>query len=193
MTGVQTCALPISAFDEGPAANAEVAAQADEALAKRLAELTVPVCEGSVAPPAVAESVGPDGLAFTAVGKGPVSAVHLEQSPDDSGDWTIVLTEGPGVEEAFEAGYGDFPRGSITLRLTPGGGWRASRPDEPPTAVSGGWIDSDTLRFDILFLETPHRVHVTCDLALRTVEARYRTTPLQINSLTWLRAPRIEP
>ena len=180
----------LPAFDEGSVANAEDAAQADEALAKRLAELTVPVCEGSVAPPAVAESVGPDGLAFTAVGKGPVSAVHLEQSPDDSGDWTIVLTEGPGVEEAFEAGYGDFPRGSITLRLAPGGGWHVSGPDEPPTAVSGGWIDSDTLRFDILFLETPHRVHVTCDLAQHTVEVGYRTTPLRTSSLTWLRAPR---
>jgi hypothetical protein len=57
--------------------------------------------------------------------------------------------------------------------------------------VSGGWVDADTLRFDILFVETPHRVHVTCDLARRTVEARYRTTPLRTSSLTWLRAPRI--
>ena len=190
----------LPAFDEGPAANAEVAAQADEALAKRLAELTVPVCPGSAAPQAVAERVGPDGLVCTAVGEGPVSAVRLEQCPDNSGDWTIVLTERPaaGSFEAtsgFEAGYPDFPRGEITLRLAPGGGWRVSGPQETPTAVSGGWgvDDVDTLRFDILFLETPHRVHVTCDLALRTVKARYRTTPLQIGSLTWLRAPRIEP
>ena len=181
----------LPAFDEGPAADPEVAAQADEALAKRLTELAVPPCAGSEATSNVAESVGPDGLVFTADGDGPVSAVRLEQSPDDSGDWTIVLTEGPGTAEAFEAGYGDFPQGEITLRLTPGGGWRASGPGETPTAVSGGWVDADTLRFDILFLETPHRVHVTCDLTKRTVEVRYRTTPLRTSSLTWLRAPRV--
>jgi CubicO group peptidase (beta-lactamase class C family) len=184
----------LPAFGEGPAADAEAAAQADEALAQRLAQLTVPVREGAAAPQAVTENVGRDGLVCTAVGEGPVAAVRLEQCPDDSGDWAIVVSDGLGADEegeGIEAGYEDFPHGDITLRLAPGDGWRVSEPGQTPTAVSGGWADADTLRFDILFLETPHRVHVTCDLAQRTVEARYRTTPLRASSLSWLRAPRI--
>ena len=182
----------LPAFDEGAVADAEVAAQADEALAKRLAELEVPVCAGSAAPQSVVDGIGVDGLVFTAIdGDGPVSAVRLELCPDDSGDWMIDITERSDSGEELERGYEDFPRGTLTLRLSPGNGWRASGPGETPTAVSGGWVDADTLRFDVLFLETPHRVHVTCDLARRTVEARYRTTPLRASSLTWLRAPNI--
>jgi CubicO group peptidase (beta-lactamase class C family) len=181
----------LPAFGQGPAADAEAAAQADEALAERLTQLTVPVCEGFAASQAVAESVGSDGIVCTAIGKGPVSAVRLEQYADGSGDWTVVITDNLGDEVEVEAGYEDFPRGTITLRLSPGNGWSASEPGQTPTAVSGGWVDANTLRFDILFIETPHRVHVTCDLAHRTVDARYRTTPLRASSPSWLRAPRI--
>ena len=34
--------------------------------------------------------------------------------------------------------------------------------DVVPNACFGGWLDEDTLRFDMIFLETPHRLSVTC-------------------------------
>ncbi len=38
---------------------------------------------------------------------------------------------------------------------------------------------SDLLRLDAVFLETPHRLHVTLDRAAGTVSARWQTTPLR--------------
>ena len=186
----------LPAFDEGPAADPETARQADAALARRLAELAVPPCAGSPAPGEVAIGIGlGGGLVCTAPaegGEGPVDRLRLEQSPDNAGDWKLVLTEDPGGAEPFEAGYEKFPREALTLRPTPGGGWNVSAPDETPTAVSGGWLDANRLRFDVLFLETPHTLQVSCDLARRTVESRFRTTPLRSDTLAWLRAPQTE-
>lgn len=59
-----------------------------------------------------------------------------------------------------------------------------------PTAVSGGWTDGDTLTAHIVFLETPHRLRVTCSLADRTFDARWDTEPLHGGSLHRMRAPR---
>ena len=58
-----------------------------------------------------------------------------------------------------------------------------------PTAVSGGWTDPDTLRVDVLFLETPHRMYVTCDIPRATVEAHFVTEWLANGPVTRLRAP----
>jgi CubicO group peptidase (beta-lactamase class C family) len=182
----------LPAFDEGPAADPETARQADAALVRRLGELAVPPCAGSPAPSGLADGIGRDGLVCTARvgdGEGPIARLDLEQSPDAAGDWKLVLSEDPGHVEPFEAGYEKFPREALTLRLTAGGGWNVSAPDETPTAVSGGWVDANTLRLDVLFLETPHTLEVTCDLAQRTVETRFRTTPLRSSTLAWLRAP----
>ncbi len=79
----------------------------------------------------------------------------------------------------------------ITLRLGTDG-WRVSdaADDVPPTAVSGGWIDAQTLRFEVIFLETPHRLVVTCGLSDRTFDAQWATAPLGGNSLRELRSPR---
>jgi hypothetical protein len=59
-----------------------------------------------------------------------------------------------------------------------------------PTAVSGGWTDSGTLAVEVVFLETPHRLALTCSLADRTLTASWRTQPLSGGRLTSLRAPR---
>ncbi len=62
------------------------------------------------------------------------------------------------------------------LRLD-GTGWTVDE-GGTPTAVTGGWTDPDTLRVDTLFLETPHRLTVTCSLPGRTFTARWHTKPL---------------
>ena len=190
----------LPAFDEGPSADAGLADKADAALAERLAELVLPLCPGSTPPEGAAEHGGPEGLVCTvnasedadacATGQGPISWVHLKQCTDGTGDWILTVTETQDTRDIRESdsGYEDFPRGTFTVRLAPGGGWRVSGPGELPTAVSGGWTDADTLRFDVVFLETPHRLHVTCDIALRTLDARFATAKGNLPP-TLLRAP----
>ncbi|WP_324605814.1 hypothetical protein [Streptomyces sp. NRRL S-481] len=68
-------------------------------------------------------------------------------------------------------------------------GWTVAE-DPLPTAVSGGWTDAGTLDLDVMFLETPHRLALTCSLADRTVTAHWRTQPLHGGRLTSQRAPR---
>jgi len=42
--------------------------------------------------------------------------------------------------------------------------WTISGKDLVPVAVLGGWDDGGALRFDVIFLETPHRLEVRCVL-----------------------------
>jgi CubicO group peptidase (beta-lactamase class C family) len=62
------------------------------------------------------------------------------------------------------------------------GSWAVAEPagagnDALPYACAGGWLDQNTLRFEIIFLETPHRLAVTCTLPERTFEAQWAPRP----------------
>ncbi|MDL2080871.1 serine hydrolase [Streptomyces sp. GXMU-J15] len=134
--------------------------RADAALAERLAALALPPAPGKHAPEP-----------WTAVSFGSdwVSA-EVDTAPDG---YRLTLVE-------------DGHR--IDLRLVPGE-WTVT--EEPvPTAVSGGWSDADTLEAEVLFLETPHRLAVTCSLPDRTCTARWRTVPLHPRPLRRTGAPR---
>ncbi|MCM1977371.1 serine hydrolase [Streptomyces sp. G1] len=134
--------------------------RADAALAERLAALALPPAPGKPAPEP-----------WTAVSFGSdwVSA-EVDTAPDG---YRLTL-----VEEGHR----------IDLRLVPGE-WTVT--EEPvPTAVSGGWSDADTLEAEVLFLETPHRLAVTCSLPDRTCTARWRTVPLHPRPLRRTGAPR---
>jgi CubicO group peptidase (beta-lactamase class C family) len=193
----------LPALDEGPAADAELAAQADAALAQRLAALSLRPAPGSTPPRSVTENLGPNATLVCTTApaipdegtdvaqQGPIAEVHLTQSADGTDDWILTLVEAEDARliKDSDAGYEDFPRGAITVRLAPGSGWRVSAPGEQPIAVSGGWTDPDTLRVDILFLETPHSLEVTCDTSLRTVQAHFVTTFGVNPPLTLMRAP----
>ncbi|MFI6335519.1 serine hydrolase domain-containing protein [Streptomyces sp. NPDC050535] len=76
----------------------------------------------------------------------------------------------------------------LDLRLD-GSGW-ATASDPVPMAVSGGWTAPDTLRVDVIFLETPHRLTVTCTLSDHTFTAQWHTRPLRGGRLRRLGAPR---
>lgn len=92
---------------------------------------------------------------------------------DAGGRWTLSL-----VEDGHRL---DLPLG--------GEGWAVS--EQPcPTAVSGGWTDDGTFAADVVFLETPHRLRVTCALTDRTFTAHWRTRPLRLTPLHRLCAPR---
>jgi CubicO group peptidase (beta-lactamase class C family) len=145
----------------------------DAALADRLARLALPPAPGRAAPP---ERAGEWSAAeFT-----PDGGVCADQPgltgaavTADADGWTLTLVE--------EGDRLDLDLGS--------GGWSVA--EEPvPTAVSGGWTDDDTLAVDVVFLETPHRLRVTCSLTGRTFTARWATEPLHGGPLRTLGAPR---
>ncbi|CAM5284518.1 serine hydrolase domain-containing protein [Streptomyces aurantiogriseus] len=160
----------LPAFRPGPLTGREAA---DTALADRLTRLALPPAPGKPAPPDRAGE-------WSAAEFTPQGGVRAEQPSltgaavtADADGWTLTL-----VEE------GD----RLDVRLD-SGGWSVA--EEPvPTAVSGGWTDGDTLAVDIMFLETPHRLRVTCSLAGRTFTARWATEPLHGGPLRSLRAPR---
>ena len=58
-----------------------------------------------------------------------------------------------------------------------------------PVAASGGWLDDHTLRAEIIFLETPHRMDITCSLPGRTAQAAWRHPPLSPSKLQHLHCP----
>ncbi len=149
-------------------------------LAGRLGRLALPACQAEPAPAdwapwASAPFAVTDGApgrqirpALTAVGV----------APGDAG-WQLSLIEAGNVLT--------IPVGS--------GAWMVSQPadrrgDTIPVAASGGWLDGDTLRAEIIFLETPHRMDITCALPGQAATAVWRHPPLAPSKLQHLHCPR---
>ncbi|MFJ5774129.1 serine hydrolase domain-containing protein [Streptomyces sp. NPDC093094] len=145
---------------------------ADARLRDRLDGLALPPATGKAAPPEhagkwAAAPFAPSGGACA--DQPGLTGVDVAPGPDG---WTVTLTEN---------GH------RIPLRLG-AGGWTVS--EEPlPVAVGGGWTDSGTLVVETLFLETPHRLVLTCSLPGRTFTARWRPAPLHRPPLGRMRAP----
>jgi CubicO group peptidase (beta-lactamase class C family) len=106
-----------------------------------------------------------------------LNAVRLHR---DAELWQLSFLE---VEVAFGAAVGVA-------------GWRTNLTETDggktgmPLAVSGGWTDEDTFRAEVIFLETPHQLRLTCSLADGTFRASWRTVPLRAGPLSALRMPR---
>ncbi|WP_406010705.1 beta-lactamase family protein [Streptomyces sp. NBC_00637] len=162
----------LPAFRPRPAAGRE---DADAALARRLAHLALPPAPGAPAPPGRGDVWS--GAGFTPRGGVCADQPGLTRAVVTEGTdgWTLTLVEQPGDRRL------ELPLGSDGRRTGEG---------SPPTAVGGGWTDAGTLAVHIVFLETPHRLRVTCSLADGTFTARWDTTPLHGGPLRSLRAPR---
>jgi len=73
-------------------------------------------------------------------------------------------------------------------------GWTVSTPADAfgagiPVAAAGGWSDQRTLRLEVIFLETPHRMDILCSLDDRCANAAWRLPPLGGFRLQDLRSP----
>jgi len=95
-----------------------------------------------------------------------------------AGGWRISLIE--------PANALTFPVGA--------GAWTISTPvdshgDSIPVAASGGWLNDRTLRTEIIFLETPHRMDITCSLPDSAASVAWRRGPLGNNRLRDLHRP----
>jgi hypothetical protein len=160
----------LPAFRPAPLPGREAA---DAALRERLRGLALPPAAGASEPPGGARAWS--GAGFTPSGGGCADQPGLTGAAVRPGadGWTLTLTE---------------DGRPLDLRLGRGG-WAVA--EEPvPTAVSGGWRADGTLAVEVVFLQTPHRLAVTCSLPDRTFTARWRTRPLHAGPLRSLRAPR---
>lgn len=59
-----------------------------------------------------------------------------------------------------------------------------------PVAASGGWLDGDTLRVEVIYLESPHRIDLVCSLSARAAAVTWRGTPLDGGRISNLHRPR---
>lgn len=110
-------------------------------------------------------------------GQPSLAAVAISRSEDG---WIITLYDGAD-RLAFAVGAGEWAD-----NLDEADGGRAA----VPIAVSGGWTDSQTFLADVIFLQTPHRLAVSCRVSDRTFTASWRTAPLGSTPLIDLRMPR---
>ena len=169
-----------AALDVGPGAAAPDAGAAQDQLAARLERLALPACQAQPAPASWAPWAGGP---FAVTDGAPGSQVRpaltaVGVAPSDAG-WQISLVEAANA-----------------LTVPVGAGvWAVSQPtdlrgDTIPVAASGGWLDGGTLRAEIIFLETPHRMDITCALPGRTATAVWRHPPLMPSKLQHLHCPR---
>jgi len=73
-------------------------------------------------------------------------------------------------------------------------GWTVSTPADTsgkaiPVAAAGGWSDQHTLRLEVIFLETPHRMDIVCSIDDRCATATWRLPPLGGSCLADMRSP----
>jgi CubicO group peptidase (beta-lactamase class C family) len=74
-------------------------------------------------------------------------------------------------------------------------GWTISSPLDSfgqtiPVAGAGGWSDPKTLRVEVIFLETPHRIDIECALDTHSACVSWRVPPLGGFKLAELHCPR---
>ena len=154
------------------------AGSAHDQLSTRLARLELPACSGGPAPADwVPWTSGPFTIASTAGPQVQPSLTSVEVAPR-AGGWQVSLIE---PDNALT-----FPVGAGTWTVSE----HADRNGETiPVAASGGWLDGHTLRVEVIFLETPHRMDITCSLPGRTAEAGWRHPPLTPSKLQHLHCP----
>jgi CubicO group peptidase (beta-lactamase class C family) len=162
------------------------AGSADDQLSARLARLELPASPGTPAPADWGPwTSGPFTITASTAGtqaqpvlpSAETFLTSIEVTPRPGG-WQISLIE-PGNALTFPVGTG---------------GWAVSdHPDRHgdtiPVAASGGWLDARTLRAEVIFLETPHRMDITCSLPGRTAQAVWRHPPLAPSKLQHLHCP----
>jgi CubicO group peptidase (beta-lactamase class C family) len=161
-------------------------ASAHDQLSTRLARLELPACSAAPAPgdwgpwisgPFTVTAGPADTQAQMFLLSAETFLTSIEVAPRADG-WQMSLIE-PGNALTFPVGSG---------------GWIVSdhadrHGDTIPVAASGGWLDDQTLRAEVIFLETPHRMDITCSLPGRTAEAVWRHPPLRPSKLQELRCP----
>src|SRR5690349_4332595 len=155
------------------------AAAAHDQLGARLARLELPAYSGAPAPADWGPwTSGPFTVAAGAAGtQGQPFLTSIEVAPQ-ADSWQISVIE-PANALTFPVGTGAW----IVSE-------HADRNGETiPVAASGGWLDGQRMRAEVIFLETPHRMDITCSLPGRIAEAVWLHPPLTPGKLEHLHCP----
>jgi hypothetical protein len=155
------------------------AASPHDQLGARLARLELPAYSGAPAPADWGPwTSGPFTVAARAAGtQGQPFLTSIEVAPQ-ADSWQISLIE-PANALTFPVGAGAWTVSD-----------HADRNGETiPVAASGGWLDGQRMRAEVIFLETPHRMDITCSLPGRIAEAVWRHPPLTPGKLEHLHCP----
>lgn len=147
-------------------------------LSARLAGLSLPACPARPAPATAGSLAGePFTVAGPAARELATTLVTVGVAAREGG-WEVTLAEA-GNAVTFPAGAGTWAVSSPADR----------RGGIVPIAASGGWTDGGDLRLEVIFLETPHRMDLTCTVAGRTATAAWRVPPLFAGRLADLHCP----
>jgi CubicO group peptidase (beta-lactamase class C family) len=152
---------------------------AQQELDQRLTGLSLPPCLARPSPPGWEDWPGrPFPVAPGAEGMPPAPLTSVE-----------LRNAGRGLEVTIAE-----PANALTFPVGAGSWLVSASPDrhgDPvPVAASGGWLDDRTLRVEVIFLESPHRMDIACSLPARTAEAVWRGVPLDGGRLQTLHRPR---
>ncbi len=167
-------------FADAPLASAD----ADARLENRLRQLALPPFPAQAAPAEpgrwASTTFVPEGATFDQ--QRSLVAVTVGQS---RGGWQATLHE-VGSDLTVVLGHGAWAVGGQAVGGQQGTGAAAEGPGKSDTAAGGpgkssavphaccgGWLDDGTLRFEIIFLETPFRLAVTCSLPERTFRVQW--------------------
>jgi hypothetical protein len=155
------------------------AGSAHDQLSARLARLELPACPGAPAPADWGPwTSAPFTIAASTAGTQDQPFLTSIDVTPRAGGWQISLIEA--------ANALTFPVGAGAWTVSD----QADRNGETiPVAASGGWLDGHTLRAEVIFLETPHRMDITCSLRGRTAQAVWRHPPLAPSKLQHLHCP----
>jgi CubicO group peptidase (beta-lactamase class C family) len=119
------------------------------------------------------------------------AAVHASEDPQNAPTIVSVGLEREGPELCVTLKEAD---NAIRFGVGTCGEWSVSTPGDArenriAIAASGGWSDRQTLRLEVMFLETPHRLDIVCSLDDRCAQVAWRLPPLGAATLDQLRAP----
>ena len=159
----------------------------DAELAERMSALAAPPAPGGAAPTGAADW---DGVLFTPThlargGDAEVRDVRVERRGET---WHLVVRE-PGGDGAGWVLDAPFAAGRWTTTEVPVGD---GGDGVVPVALSGGWVGAagaESLRVEVRFLQTPHRLVVSAEREALSARARWVTAPLHGGSLAGMRSP----
>ncbi len=82
---------------------------------------------------------------------------------------------------------------TLDVRLAKDWSYCSSNGVVQPILCSGGWSTTGSLQVSLIFVESPHRLNLSCDLEERSVTAIWVTPPLHPGPLRDLRVKRAGP
>lgn len=150
-----------------PVVDAAGSTDADERLARRLTDLEIPALGG--------DALGPDHAELARSAASDLAAGYTAVSVTRDGAEHVLGLERKGVWLRIPVGRGAWREG----QLVAGGA-------SLPVVASGGWVDEDVFRAEVIAIESPHRFLVEARVRSGDADLLWRMVPLTGPDPLWL-------